>query len=651
MAREKCLKKSFKDSLEDIKERMKEKRNQKWAKLGKSNQVLTVKGKIADNSSAQLKSFQANNQALALALEEEKHKMKEAQDIILHLKKEYQCLKFQMFALQRKLESQQGKEHVETRLVALKKIISKVVQDLLSATNLLGPAKDNQILCASDIAKGVSSSLKNQDSEALLRHALAMDVSKQDNILRTKMQGNMDKNYLDFLSDPQLSIENTSPAITSQADTARQASSCEDYQDCETTNISSKEEDRHADNSLSKNVSTRRRYLRIKPQNEMCFTDDIPRITTPINNLCQLDKNEPETGLEENNEQSVGQLHVLTDSNTVMAAPKQANFNSIGSSKTQKGRSQKKKLETMKNLTRTRSKKDRSCSKQQCSKEKTGTSVGSSDAYDFSFEESVHITPFRQNKENEKNTEKNYVEAETSSTSEEDSDDSLYEPYNKKSKSRKKESCATDVSPVHSRPQLKKTVHEQHEKNYVEGTETSSTSEEDSDGSLYEPYNKKSKSRKESCATDVSPVHTRPQLKKTVHEQHDKNTEEKNRNTKKSENSLNKKTVTDRACETLQKHRLLLGDITNLESSSSSQTRFSHPPISTEIEDISLHKRRCTVSVSYKEPTISGKLRRGDPFTDTGFLNSPIFKEKKSKRSSVKKKSLSRYNEAFVGCL
>uniref|UniRef100_A0A8B9SE50 Uncharacterized protein n=1 Tax=Apteryx owenii TaxID=8824 RepID=A0A8B9SE50_APTOW len=41
------LKKPFKDSLSDIKERMKEKRNQKWLRLGKINQISNVKCKIA----------------------------------------------------------------------------------------------------------------------------------------------------------------------------------------------------------------------------------------------------------------------------------------------------------------------------------------------------------------------------------------------------------------------------------------------------------------------------------------------------------------------------------------------------------------------------------------------------------------------------
>ncbi|NXR18367.1 SGO1 protein, partial [Cinclus mexicanus] len=65
-------------------------------------------------------------------------------------------------------------------------------------------------------------------------------------------------------------------------------------------------------------------------------------------------------------------------------------------------------------------------------------------------------------------------------------------------------------------------------------------------------------------------------------------------------------------------------DLTN----TSIQFHTSVPKSPQTSEDSAAPRRRSRPNVCYKEPNLHSKLRRGDQFTDTQFLNSPIYKVK-----------------------
>ncbi|KAL8165401.1 UNVERIFIED_CONTAM: hypothetical protein K2H54_042337, partial [Gekko kuhli] len=483
---------------------------------------------------------------------------------------------------------------------------------------------------------------------AILKSDFTVTVNAQGKTFTSELEDNADKNYSDFVSDSWQDMENISTGQVLQTNKGWQNSFHEDCQPLESRNTSSNVENKQVGNSLPKSVSTRRRYLKNQDQNEFCVSDgNNLEITDQIKESCERDKTRPEKDLEIHNEQfeevhpctentydtnrdqSLVHSYMLTESSTSTTDLKETDFNSTGDSRIQKERGQKRKLEEVKNRSRTRSKK-KNQSKRSCSKEKADSSVGSSDAYNFIFEESVHITPFRQNKESENITDnKSYVEEMCSdSSSDDNSDDSLYVPYKNKSKSGKTLSHGSDAGPVCTRRQSKTTVSEQHERT-TEGKM-----------SIGKYGDNMSVTGENSGSNSVMKIAEKVPYYTVV----DKEKENK------MSSSENISFKTGKRSEDLQKccH---LGDITNL-TSSSPKTRESHSPITTGEKDSFHHRRRCTISMSYKEPPINRKLRRGDPFTDTDFLNSPIFKEKKnSKFKSVKKKSLSRYNEAFVGSL
>lgn len=145
-------------------------------------------------------------------------------------------------------------------------------------------------------------------------------------------------------------------------------------------------------------------------------------------------------------------------------------------SQVRKEKHRKGKLEWPKNTSRQTPKTKQG---KEASKEKLDFLGGSNDAYDFHFEECVHVTPFRQSKVNDTDTDvddkKDLSETNTTESSdvEEDSDDSLYEPYKSKSKKRKSSVSKQDTSPVHARPRSKRCL-AQHQQELHNEKETKS---------------------------------------------------------------------------------------------------------------------------------------------------------------------------------
>ncbi|NWS43895.1 SGO1 protein, partial [Probosciger aterrimus] len=598
------LKKPVKDTLDDIKERMKEKRNQKWMRLDKNSQISTAKGKIATNSSKKMKSLEANNKALAQALQEEKLKLRDAQATILHLKKDYQDLKVQMFKLQRHLRLKQA-QGLENQLQALNKIISRVSQNLLDSIDLLGPAKN---LCSIGVnGRVLSSVLENSSSVVGLIHSVKhlQCADGDDQVLPSGMEADSNKNELTHsVSETCEEFDNAISSNKIVPDKGRTSDFHLDIIGSELENVSSSREDGFG-KVLPKNVSIKNCYVKLRNYNKH-YTGVLDHSEAPASTkkLSELDEVRLEESLEmctvedrnlnisQLNENEVGSELVVrrTDSETVQSHVnnnsdlKQHECKNREYSQVREEKHQKAKLEKPKKTSRPTPKQRQG---KGASKKKLDFLGGFSDAYDFRLEESVHLTPFRQNKVND-----------------------------------------TDTG-VDDKNDLSET-------NTIE----SSDIEEDSDDSLYEPYKGKSK-RSSVDKIDTSPVHARPRSKRCLAQR-----EQKLHNEKETESNKSSDKYIRKPSEPSHGH---LCDVTNTTSLLPSTGNAAVVPEG-EGPRSPKRKRSCTITVCYKEPSIAGKLRRGDPFTDTNFLNSPIFKQKKdAKRLSLRKKSLSKYNEKFVG--
>ncbi|NXF81282.1 SGO1 protein, partial [Sclerurus mexicanus] len=576
--------KSFKDSLSDIKQRMREKRNQKWAKLGKATQFSTVKAKGA---TSKMKIIQENNRDLALSLQEEKLKLKEAEATILQLRKDYHELKAQMFDLQRNHSFQQEQGLVENQLSALKEIISRVCRNLLDSVDLLGLAKN---LCSIDKnQRVVSSGPQNSCSVTgpVGSRELLQCARGDGSVLPSEKEAGVESDSDIFLAKiisnegqaSDIHLDNTGSELETISLCGKVEFDRELPKDLSTTCSSSEMRNfnvictgvlDHSEAPDSIEVLAEENEIRLEESLKKCATENI---NAGISNLNES-KVDSERVLRQRNSE-ISQFNLKHNSDL-----KQPECKSRVNPQGRKEKHQKGELKRLKNTSQQGPGKQG----KKASKKNLNFLGGISDVYDFHLEESVHITPFRQNKVNDRDTAV---------------DD-------------KEDSAETD------------------------GTESSDT-EDKLDDSLYEPYRSKSRKRQSSEENNAtSPMHVRPRSKRYLAQREQKLCHEEETDNNKSSNRS-----TEQPSEPSRGH---LCDVTNTAALLPSTGDAATAPEG-ERPRSPKSKRRCTVIVSYKEPSITCKLRRGDPFTDTSFLSSPIFKtEKKAERHSLKKK----YDEKLV---
>ncbi|XP_045759830.1 shugoshin 1 [Mirounga angustirostris] len=521
MAKERCLKKSFQDSLEDIKKRMKEKRNKNLAEIGKRKSFITAPCQIISNTSTLLKNYQDNNRMLVLALQNEKSKVREAQDIILQLRKECYYLTCQLYALKEKLTAQQTEETAQ-----------------------------NQEICPS----GMDSNSDNNSGDLFV---------KQVPLQEAHLPGQGES----FQIEEQIPISQDRLGFDLDSD-----------------------EDKSADNVLPRTVSVRRSLK--KHLNNLCqfnTLDDFEishfsvqpfeseRCVDPLVNM-HLTENVEQNVCQWNKDQ-INLSPKLIDpgrpaktKENILEYKFEQTENKHRGAQGRRGEEKRKTNRRRKSKSVSKYKGSKSENKKTVSKKKLDECVISSDAYNFNLEEGIHLTPFRQKMSNDSNREENNNEFEVS----------VYE---------------------------------------------SSGSGDDSDD-LYLPTCKYSQDL--SSESDRSPV-ARSRPKRAL----------KYRDEKEMEDSKLTKTPISALPKTHRSPHCSLKDITNVPLYPEVKIRkLSLSPKKKESPAVLLPKRRCAVSMNYKEPTLASKLRRGDPFTDLCFLNSPIFKQKKDSRRSSKKKSM-----------
>lgn len=382
MVKERCQKRSFQDTLEDIKKRMKEKRNKNLAEVGKRKSFIVAPCQVSTNTSTLLKYYQDNNRLLVLALENEKSKVREAQDIILQLRRECYYLTCQLCTLKEKLTSRQREEGAQQnwkeRPSEVVSSSENMTRDFDNSTRDLSVKTLHQTaLEETDCPYQTTEASPTVTPETLGCDFDSGKVNSTDEVLPRTVSS---RQHL------RKDFSNVSKASSREEPSLEvKRSRCKDL----TVTL-------HRLDNVEQNV-----YLWNKEQINLC-----PRLISPAK---------------------------ITKTQEVISSSKPEQ-KEIKHKRAQKRRAEQRRTnQRCKSNFSLRSKGSKGKEKRALPPNSLGGCVGSSDAYDFNLKERVHHTPFRQKMKDGSNRETNSINSEVSACStsegESDGDDPYLPPY------------------------------------------------------------------------------------------------------------------------------------------------------------------------------------------------------------------------------
>ncbi|XP_034776500.1 shugoshin 1-like isoform X1 [Acipenser ruthenus] len=622
MVRERVEKKSFQESLADIKEKMKEKRNKRLARATTGKPAITsmLKTQIINTSSFMLK-VQTNNKALALAVQAEKEKVRQAQDLILHMKKEQQAMIFHILMLKRKLKAQEALDSVQSgpkpdttqtdRDLHISPSSNPLVRwvPVTDSADPKSPTEGLQNPCPAN--REISNDVHSDDDNAVHRSVKGVVLSRNVTSRRRGLDCQRD------VSDVRESVDETLHKVAPVTGKACEGETSEEKVDVNHETGTPERENEAKETMLQEDFDLE--LLSIEPR-------DAKHSTPEPQGKVSVCKKKQDTG-----------------------------------TKTGRGRKDKadrvplkKPWDTKQPRARSKSRDRNQTKPKNLPNDQINVSIGSNDAYDFNCEEVIHATPFRSHnkpREEEEDTVVNEADpgcaSEDSSDSEisssEDLDCSIYEPGNRKGKKNKQDSShlteKAEIPPRRPRSKRRSIVQswQRSGKENVDAGSNEAISAVDEGHKKLKVTATQAPKMKADCCHDMNYSHLPADMEVP----------------QKTEKPLYGTVETEEypAGEALCLPTSLC-DFTNI-SSASREKELKIPGTLLNSKTAKpltpVRKRRCTLAVSYKEPTLNAKLRRGDKFTDTEFLHSPIFKQE-CKRKSIKNEKFVKYNESFVGC-